>query len=296
MNKQWINYHHLFYFRAIAQEGTIAKAAKRLRLGQPTLSTQLKHFEAALGHQLFTRQGKRLRLTDAGLAALDYANEIFRLGDEMVEVLGDRLPAEVVSLAIGAMDTVPKHLTLKLIEAAQARQKCVVRVIEGRSDELLRELRAHRIDLLLSNDAPPLVDGQNLYGKLIAKMPVVVCGGPMHAGLRRGFPASLEGQPFIMATRDSRLRLDLEHYFKLQGIRVEVKVEAQDTSLQKLLTAHGMGVTAMPAPAAQELINDGQLMLLGELTDVREALWLIASERRIQNPVAAQLMKTFVVD
>ena len=50
---QWINYHHLFYFKAIAEEGTVSKAAEKLRLGQPTLSAQLKQLEDNLGVQLF---------------------------------------------------------------------------------------------------------------------------------------------------------------------------------------------------------------------------------------------------
>jgi LysR family transcriptional activator of nhaA len=53
--ENWINYHHLFYFKTIAEEGTVSKAAEKLRLGQPTLSAQLKQFEENLGVQLFER-------------------------------------------------------------------------------------------------------------------------------------------------------------------------------------------------------------------------------------------------
>ena len=57
----WVNYHHLFYFKAIAEEGSVSKAAGKLRLGQPTLSAQLKQFEESLNVQLFERQHKKLR-------------------------------------------------------------------------------------------------------------------------------------------------------------------------------------------------------------------------------------------
>ena len=59
----WINYHHLYYFKAIAEKGSVSKAASKLRLGQPTLSAQLRQFEEALGVQLFERQHKKLILT-----------------------------------------------------------------------------------------------------------------------------------------------------------------------------------------------------------------------------------------
>lgn len=215
----WLNYHHLFYFRAIAVEGTVAKAAKKLRLGQPTLSTQLMQFEAALGHKLFERRQKRLHLSDAGRVALDYANEIFRLGDEMVEALADRLSAERVAVSIGAMDAVPKLLTLKLVESAQSAHDCSVSVAEGHGDELIRELKAHRLDLLVANYAPSVTDGQGLYARRIARMPVVVCGARKFAHLKRGFPGSLDGQPFVMPSVGSRLRHDVDHYLKLAQIR-----------------------------------------------------------------------------
>lgn len=289
----WLNYHHLFYFRAIATEGTVAKAAGKLRLGQPTLSTQLMQFEEAIGHKLFERRQKRLYLSDAGRVALDYANEIFRLGDEMLEALGDRLSAERVALSIGAMDTVPKHLTLKLVEKAQASHACTVSVAEGRGDELIRELKAHRLDLLVANYAPPVTDGQGLYARRIARMPVVICAALKFAHLKRDFPHSLDGQPFIMPSIGSRLRHDVDHFLKLAQIRAVVSVEVQDTSLLKLLGTHGAGLIPIAAPAIEELVATKELVVLGELADVHEELWLIAGERRIQNSVAASLMKEF---
>jgi LysR family transcriptional activator of nhaA len=292
MQVQWLNYHHLFYFRVIANEGGIAKAAKKLRLGQPTLSTQLRQFEEAIGHALFDRKAKRLHLTEAGRAALEYANEIFRLGDEMLEVLDDKRIVDRVEVQIGAIDTVPKHLTLRLMEMAQATQNCSISISEGRSDELMRELRAHKLDLVISNVQPPVGEG-GLFARSIAKMPVIVCGARKFAGLKRTFPASLDQAPFILPTRHSRLRQDVEHYLKLHKLHVDVVVEVQDTALQKLAATHGLGVTVIAEPAARELVDGKELVVLGTLADVYEELWLISSDRKIENPLAAQLMKKF---
>lgn len=289
----WLNYHHLFYFRTIATEGTVAKAAAKLRLGQPTLSTQLMQFEDTIGHKLFERRQKRLYLSDAGRVALEYANEIFRLGDEMLEALGDRLSAERVAVAIGAMDSVPKHLTLKLVEKAQATHDCAVSVSEGHGDELIRELKANRLDLIIANYSPPVTEGQGLIARRIARMPVVICAARKFAHLKRNFPHSLDGQPFVMPSIGSRLRHDVDHFLKLAQIRPVVSVEVQDTSLQKLLGTHGAGLIPIAAPAIEELVETKDLLVLGELPDVHEELWLIGGERRIQNSVAAKLMKDF---
>jgi LysR family transcriptional activator of nhaA len=291
----WLNYHHLYYFRTIATEGTVAKAAKKLRLGQPTLSKQLAQFEGSLGHKLFDRRSKRLHLTEAGRVALDYANEIFRLGEELQGVMNERLISDRYEIQVGAMDSVSKHLVLKLINDAQKYGNCVVSIVEGKGDELIREIKAHRIDLIVSNYAPPVTEASGLYAKMIARMPVVICGDKKFAALRQDFPNSLKGQPFVMPTSHSRLRHDVEHYFKLNQIHVNVVVEVQDTSLQKLIGASGTGLIPVADAAVAELSAAKDLQVLGQLPGVYEELWLIGVERRLANPVAAHLMKNFSV-
>ena len=292
-NRPWVNYHHLLYFKTIALEGGIAKAAKKLRLGQPTLSTQLKQFEDTIGHELFDRSKRQLQLTEAGRMTLGYATEIFKLGDEMVDALNDQHVATKIQVQIGAMDTVPKHLILRVFHMAQKTFPCVVSVAEGHGDELLRELRAHRIDLVVSNYPPPVGDGTGFYAKSIVRMPVAICGSSQYANLKKGFPESLKDQPFVMPSIQSKLRHDVEHYLKLRDLHVNTIAEVQDTSLQKLMGTHGDGLIPIALPAAEELIENKELIVIGLLHDVHEELWLIAAQRRIQNPVASAIMKDF---
>ena len=132
----WINYHHLFYFKTIAEEGSVSKAAGKLRIGQPTLSAQLKQFEDAIGVQLFERQHKKLLLTEQGKVALDYSQNIFKMGSEMYEVLHDRLKPLRPSLHIGSLDSVPKQITLELVKHAYKISPWQMNCCEGYSDQL----------------------------------------------------------------------------------------------------------------------------------------------------------------
>src|SRR3954464_8397514 len=90
---KWINYNHLYYFWVVAREGGVVRASEELMVSQPTVSAQLKDLEAALGHKLFDRVGRGLVPTDAGRVAFNYANEMFSLGQEMVDAL-EHQPAE----------------------------------------------------------------------------------------------------------------------------------------------------------------------------------------------------------
>ncbi len=287
---QWLNYHHLFYFRVIANEGGIAKAAEKLRLGQPTLSLQLKQLEEMVGKPLFERRNRKMVLTEAGRAALDYANEIFRLGDEMLEVLQDRSLNNQTHLQIGALDSVPKSVTLALVMEAYKAGPCTVSILEGKGDELFRELYAHRIDLILSNFPAPAGESSQVFSKSVAKLPVSIYGSEKYQTLRKSFPKSLEGKPMVMPTLHSKLRHDLNHYFKLQDITIHAVAETQDTSLQTLLASHGLGL----APLSEVGEVEG-LKRIGRLKGVHEEVWLVSAERKVENPIAAKLFESFTL-
>jgi len=284
---QWLNYHHLYYFRSIASEGSIARAAEKLGLGQPTLSAQLKQLEDRVGRPLFDRRHRRLILTEAGKAALDYANEIFRLGDEMLEVLQDRTPEDQPHLQIGALDSVPKSVLLSLVTEAYKISPCTVSILEGKGDELFRELRAHRLDLIVSNYPAQALEEAQMYSRSVAKLPVGVYGSKKFRALKKNFPESLRGKPFVLPTLHSKLRHDVNHYFKIHEIAVVPVAETQDTSFQRLLAEHGVGLAPLSeVKGAQE----PHLVRLGRLQDVVEEIWLISAQRKLENPLAARLM------
>lgn len=291
--KPWINYHHLLYFKTIANEGSIARAAEKLRLGQPTLSAQLRRFEDTIGVTLFERRHKKLVLTEAGRMALRYANEIFRTGDEMLEALYDRLAPTRTHVQIAALDSVPKHLALAVVRAAFSIGDCMVTVLEGKGDELVRELAQHRIDLFISNYLPSTHEARGLYSKSIAKMPVSLCGAPKYKYLKSGFPESLARAPMILPTAHSKLRDDLEHYFKTAEIALDVVAETQDTILQKLMAVEGIGIIPIPTFAVEDLVKAEQLLILGQLPGVFEEFYLVAASRKIENPISSQIMKSF---
>lgn len=292
---KWLNYHHLYYFRTIAHEGGIAKAAAKLRLGQPTLSTQLRQLEESLGHLLFDRRKRTLVLTEAGKVALEYADSIFRSGDELLQVLEDKSFSGRTDVKFGALDSVPKRLLLSLMEAALKEGNCSVSLLEGSGDDLIREMLAHQIDLIISNYPPIASEHGQMYSRSIAKVSVGVFGAPKFAALRKGFPKSLEGQPFIMPTSHSRLRHDLDHYFALNKLRVVPVAETQDTSVQKLLGIEGHGLIPLPEFTTRDLIEERKLVKVGVLSEVKEEFWLVSAARKIENPIAARIMKSFQI-
>ena len=291
----WINYHHLFYFKAIAEEGSVSKAATRLRLGQPTLSAQLKQFEDVLGVQLFERQHKKLILTEQGNVALEYSKSIFKMGSEMVEVLHDRLKPNRPNLHVAALDSIPKQIILQLVKAAYKIPLCQISLSEGKSDELIRELASHRVDLVLTNFLPTGINAKGLFPRQITKKIVGFYGAPKFKSLRKGFPKSISGMPLILPSYDSKLRYDLDHWAKTQEIELNAIAETQDIGMKKLMAVSELGLIPTATHTVTQQVLSGELIEIGQLQGVHEELFLLSAQRKIENPIAARLMKTFNV-
>src|SRR6476619_4403853 len=83
-----LNYNHLHYFHVAATEGSVAGAAEKLGVTQPTVSEQLRSLEKSLGVVLFERSPSGLKLTDEGRLAFEHTSVMFRAGERLIESLG----------------------------------------------------------------------------------------------------------------------------------------------------------------------------------------------------------------
>ena len=291
----WLNYHHLFYFKTIAEEGSVSAAAKKLRIGQPTLSAQLKQFEDQIGIQLFDRKNKKLILTEQGKLAFDYSKNIFKLGSEMYEVLHQRLVPMKSSLHVGALDSIPKQLIVHLAKSVYKTAPCQMTLSEGNADHLLRELSQHRIDLMITDFVPSGVNAKGLQPKSISKKPVALYGAGKFKDFRKNFPVSISNVPIIFPTYDSRMRQDLDHWAKIHNVSLNIIAESQDVSVKKLMAINGMGLIAAASHTVTRQVLGGELIEIGKLRNVSEELFLITASRKIENPIATKIMSTFSI-
>lgn len=293
MSKFWLNYHHLYYFMTIAELNSISKAAEKLLLGQPTLSAQLKQFEDNLGVSLFERRHRKLILTEHGKVALEYAQNIFKMGGELYEALHDRLTPNKLNLQIGALDSIPKQIMLQLTRQALKISPCSISLVEGRFDELMRDLENHKLDLVISNFVPKLESGRGLFHRVISKKQIGIYGSAHYKHLRKDFPQSLQGQPIVLPTYDSQMRYDLDHWFKLNNISMDLLAETQDTALKKLLAAESLAMIPAASHTVERQVLQGELLLIGQMKNLNEELYLISAKRKIENQIANSLMKKF---
>jgi LysR family transcriptional activator of nhaA len=282
---EWLNYHHLLYFYTVAREGGVAAASRRLRLSQPTISTQLRQLEERLGTPLFDRGGRRMALTEAGRTAFRYADEIFGLGRELLDSLQGRPEGRSLRLRLGISEALHKLVAYRLIEPAlQLPTGVQVECHQDRLDRLLSLLAGHELDLIIS-DAPLGPGAVKAFNHPLGHSNVAIFAAPALATrLRRGFPGSLDRAPFLLPAPGCALRRELEHWFDRVGVRPDIVGEFDDSALLKAFGQSGVGAFAGPTVVSGEIVRQYRVRELGLADAVAERYFAISSERRLKHP------------
>lgn len=286
---KWLNYHHLYYFREIANEGSISKASEKLLVGQPSLSHQLKQLEAAVGSPLFERKKRSLILTAAGKVALKYADEIFKKGEEFLHAVNSGALFDKSRYRLGALAGLPKSVICDLLDQVKDKDpNCLVSAFEAERDELIEKLLRFEIDLAVTNDPGEAMP--EVYRKLMGKFDICVYGSKEFEGLKKDFPYSLNGVPVILPANRSRLGFQIDQRLAAWGVEYKVAAECQDSSVMETLAERGKGLVFLPENAGRPLEERGSLQKIGRLEGISEEIWLLSQERLVDNPLTDWLL------
>src|ERR1700761_2758197 len=222
-----LNYHHLLYFWAVAKEGNLRRASEILHVSQPSISAQLKHLEQSLGAPLFTRTSRRLILTDTGQTVLEYAEEIFSLGRELLTAVRQEPGQHPVRLYVGVADSVPKIIVRQhLTPVFELGRPVSVICREGSLEELIAQLAGHKLDVVLADEPSTSVLRVRTFNRRVSSSNIVLCAAaPLAQRLAKNFPGSLDGAPAVLPVSEMALRRQLEQWFGLH--RVSPKIVAE---------------------------------------------------------------------
>jgi LysR family transcriptional activator of nhaA len=292
MKTKGLNYRHLYYFWVVAKEGSVTRAAERLDIAIQTISAQLGLLEQSIGKSLLAPQGRRLVLTEAGRVALGYADQIFLLGEQMQEALMSADMEGAMRLTVGISDSVPKLISSRLLEAALSLPQQVKLVCyEDNFESLLGALSVHKLDVVLTDRPVPSGTTLRVFSHLLGESQMMLFGVPdLAKKYRARFPASLNGAPILLPTRNNAVRGRIDHWFETHDVRPNVVGEFDDNALLNTFGRSGLGLF----PASSALIADVEEQFgavpVGELAEVREQFYAISNERKIKHPAIEAIL------
>ena len=288
---EWLNFHHLRYFWTVARKGGVRKAAEDLHVSQPSISAQLRLLEETLGQKLFRRSGRNLVLTETGQLVLNYADEIFSAGRELMNAVKQRPGKHPVRVNIGLTDAFPKLIAFQILRAA-FRSEAAVHMIcrEGEIGPLVSHLQAHRLDIVLADEPASSALKAKTFNHRLGRSGITFCAVPsLAAKLRRNFPRSLDGAPALLPTQNMGMRAALETWFDSKTIRPRLVGEFEDSALMEVCSTGGRGFTAVHTVVDRAALKHFGLRVIARVDECGTDFYAITAERRVKHPAAVAI-------
>jgi LysR family transcriptional activator of nhaA len=285
------NYHHLYYFWVVAQEGGMARGAERLGMAVQTVSAQVRELERALGASLLKPAGRGLALTEAGQAALRQADQIFQLGERLPDVVRESSHTQGVRLQVGISDSLPKVVVRRLLHPIIHTPDLRLQCLEGHFENLLADLALHRLDVVLTDRMPTPNPNLKVYCHSLGLSPMAWYGpAALAEQARRDFPASLADVPVLLPTHHAFVRPQLDAWFERHGVLPRVVGEFQDSALLATFASAGMGIFPAAQWVQDKLIRRYEVELVGLCEGVQEHFYAIGTEKKVMHPLVQKLL------
>jgi LysR family transcriptional regulator, transcriptional activator of nhaA len=285
------NYKHLYYFWVVAKEGGISRAADKLDMAVQTVSAQVRELERSLGCELLKPAGRGLALTDAGVAAMQQADTIFLLGEELPARVRDAMSTPVVRLRLGISDGLPKLVVHRLLSPVANESQLRLLCHEGNFNDLLGDLALHKLDVVISDRPAPANPNMKLYSHGLGSSNMAWYGTPaLMKTSKLRFPECLNELPMLLPTTHTASRDRLEAWFEQRGIRPRIVGEFEDSALLKTFGSSGMGVFPVAEWVHEELIAHYAVKRIGPCEGVTEHFFAVGTEKKVQHPLVQRLL------
>jgi LysR family hydrogen peroxide-inducible transcriptional activator len=287
--------HQLRYFCAVARNGTFTRASKVENVSQPSLSQQILKLEAELGARLFDRMPRSARLTIFGKAFLPKAERILReLGDaktEMLEMAGDD-KGEVV---LGVIPTIASYLLPRVLAGfSQQHPKVAVKVVEDITVVLLDRLHQGTVDMALVA-TPVSGDEISSIDLFEEQFYAVVPDGHPRASDKTIRLSDLKNDRFLLLKEGHCFRDSVIAACRHSRVRPNVVFESGHFETLLALVSAGMGVSAVPAMAVQDVAGCRYIRIAGTKTKRRIGVVKLRQhfETRAQRALLMHVAETF---
>jgi LysR family transcriptional activator of nhaA len=193
-------------------------------------------------------------------------------------------------LRVGALTTLSRNFQLEFLRLLVGRPDVELIVRTGTMRDLLAQLEAHAIDVVLANGAAPRDARSLLRNHLLNQQPVSLVGRPRPDGRAFRFPEDLRTEPVLLPGLDSDMRVAFDRVLELAGIRPIVLAEVDDMAMLRLLAREREGVTLVPPIVVRDELEAGVLVEHCRIPGVTESFYAIVQQRRFPNQLLAELL------
>ncbi|QSX33891.1 LysR family transcriptional regulator [Shewanella avicenniae] len=285
-----LNYHHLYYFWQVARQGNLTQTAQRLHISQSALSSQIKQLEQALNVQLFIREGRKLSLTESGYHALSYAEEIFKNGEELEQLLSSGTTLPSAPIRIGILSTISRNFIEQFIQPLINQNDCKFSLQSMSQTGLLNAMSELQLDMALTNIPIRSSTLTSWQSRVLARQPVAIIGPP-NLDLTNKFDARYRKQRWVLPYGENPLRSAFDAFAAQYQLQPEIVAESDDMAMLRLLTRDTGALAVMPEVVVKDELDKGELKSYMLLPNVFEIFYAVTAERRVVHPKLGMLLR-----
>lgn len=278
-----MNLQQLRTFRVVAQQRSYSRAAQLLFLSQPGVSLQVRALEQSIGMALFERAGRQLRLTDAGVALLDYADRILSLVDESQQALAELGDARRGIVRIAASTTAGIYIVPRALGGFHKQNPGIKLTLDVVNRFTVADRLLHdEVDVAVMG---LIEDAHDLQVEPFLPNELVVIASPRHPlAHSKGITiADLAGETMLLREQGSGTRTDVERMFASGQLNMHIGLELRSSGSIKQAVTADLGIAIMPMHAIELELLTRRLAVLNVEGFPKRRDWYIArrSGRRL---------------
>ena len=278
-----LNYNHLYYFWMVCKQGSVSKAADALFLTPQTVTGQIKALEERVGGKLTKRSGRSVQPTELGQLIYKYADRMFGLSYEMLDIVNYSQRSNVL-FDVGVADALSKRLVSKILMTTIPEDNSIhLRCFESTHELLLEQLSQHKLDMILSDCPVDSTQSPGLYSKKLGESSLsFFCSGHID---KFSFPEILQERKLLVPGSRTSMGRKISQWFDQQGIRVNILGEFDDVALMKAFARYHKDVIFLaPNLYISEIGQELSSQLIANVNELKEEYYVIFAERMIQHP------------
>lgn len=262
-----VNLNHLHYFYVFAQAKNVTKAADILGISQPSLSQQLKIFEAEIGFELFFRNGRNFDLTPKGKILYEKSQDLFRSADDIKDFVNNKASFKVAAYSIGVSDEVERPFIAEVLgKLLRARSSDFKKfdVISKPHDDIFEDFQNQRFNLVITNRSIPRADP---VCTLEFPVNLITSKAPdeTHGVADKNINSILLSidEPLVLPSEELKLRTEISRFLKKNTVSSSIIFESNILSCVVRAIREGVGCGFVPLPYIAEDFRRKQVSVLG---------------------------------
>lgn len=252
-------------FVQVSAHSSFSRAAEVLQLTQPSITARIQSLEREVGEELFERGGRGVRMTDAGLAFLPYAERILRTLVEGRDAIDEVRNVQLGSLQLGSALTVSTYVLPHILHTFRRQYSGIdVSIRTGRSEQVLSMIQSDEVQVgIVRSLSHPDIETIHLYDDEI-----VLSVNPEHPFAASG-TATVEdaaSEPIVLFDRGSSYFGLIHGFFRQAGVVPNVAMELDSLEATKRMVEEGLGVALVPLVTIERELETGMLVKI-EIVD-----------------------------